>query len=145
MTTQATAQAAAHDLVIRGGLVVDGTGAPGRRADVAVRDGKLSEIAAVTGRAKREISAAGLVVAPRLRDRGRLPPGLATDITVFDPDTIADHEPELVHDLPGGGPRLVQRASGIRWSFVNGHAVIEDGRLPEPAGTRGPGRLLRAS
>src|SRR6266850_9414 len=80
-----------------------------------------------------------------LRDRGRLQPGLAADITVFDPDTIADHEPELVHDLPGGGPRLVQRASGIKWSFVNGQAVIEDGRLPEPAGTRGPGRLLRAS
>ena len=80
-----------------------------------------------------------------LRDRGRLVPGLAADITVFDADTIADHEPELVRDLPGGGPRLVQRASGIRWSFVNGRAVIEDGRLPEPAGRRGPGRLLRAS
>jgi N-acyl-D-amino-acid deacylase len=80
-----------------------------------------------------------------LRDRGRLVPGLAADITVFDPDSIADHEPELVHDLPDGGPRLVQRASGIRWSFVNGRAVIEDGRLPEPASTRGPGRLLRAS
>jgi len=80
-----------------------------------------------------------------LRDRGGLQPGLAADITVFDPDTIADHEPELVHDLPGGGPRLVQRASGIQWSFVNGQAVIQDGRLPEPSGTRGPGRLLRAS
>jgi N-acyl-D-aspartate/D-glutamate deacylase len=80
-----------------------------------------------------------------LRDRGRLQPGLAADITIFDPDTIADHAPELVHDLPGGGPRLVQRASGIRWSFVNGQTVIEDGRLPEPAGARGPGRLLRAS
>ena len=80
-----------------------------------------------------------------LRDRGRLTPGLAADITIFDPDTIADHEPELVRDLPGGGPRLIARASGIRWSFVNGQSVIEDGRLPEPAGTRGPGRLLRAS
>src|SRR5216683_7048961 len=80
-----------------------------------------------------------------LRDRGRLRAGLAADITVFDPRTIADHEPELVHDLPGGGPRLVQRASGIEWSFVNGQAVIQDGRLPEPSGTRGPGRLLRAS
>ena len=64
MTTQGTA----HDLVIRGGLVVDGTGAPGRRADVAVRDGKLSEIGAVTGRGAREIPAAGLVVAPGFID-----------------------------------------------------------------------------
>jgi hypothetical protein len=64
MTTQGTA----HDLVIRGGLVVDGTGAPGRRADVAVRDGKLSEIGAVTGRGAREVSAAGLVVAPGFID-----------------------------------------------------------------------------
>jgi N-acyl-D-aspartate/D-glutamate deacylase len=80
-----------------------------------------------------------------LRDRGRLQPGLAADITVFDPDTVADHEPELVHDLPGGGPRLVQRATGIAWSFVNGQAVIQDGRLPEGSESRGPGRLLRAS
>ena len=44
------------------------------------------------------------------------------------PNTIADHEPELVRDLPGGGPRLVQRAGGIRWSFGNRQAVIENGR-----------------
>jgi len=71
-----------------------------------------------------------------LRDRGRLQPGLAADITVFDPDTIADHEPELVHDLPGGGPRLVQRASGIKWSFVNGRRSSRTGGSPsrrEPA------------
>jgi N-acyl-D-aspartate/D-glutamate deacylase len=83
-----------------------------------------------------------------LRDRGRLAAGLAADITVFDPRTITDHEPEMVHDLPGGGPRLVQRASGVEWSFVNGRPVIEAGRMPEaagPDGARGPGRLLRAS
>ncbi|MGH7399704.1 MAG: N-acyl-D-amino-acid deacylase family protein [Candidatus Rokuibacteriota bacterium] len=80
-----------------------------------------------------------------LRDRGRLRPGLAADLTVFDPDTITDHPPELVHDLPGGGPRLVQRATGIAWSFVNGRPVIQDGRLPEPGVGPGPGRLLRAS
>ena len=77
-----------------------------------------------------------------LRDRGRLAPGLAADIAVFDPATIADHPPELVHDLPGGGPRLVQRASGIAWSFVNGRAVIREGRMPE-GGEPGPGRVLR--
>ncbi|HJV54677.1 MAG TPA: amidohydrolase family protein, partial [Methylomirabilota bacterium] len=80
-----------------------------------------------------------------LGDRGRLQAGLAADITVFDPRTIVDHEPELVHDLPGGGPRLVQRASGIVWSFVNGRPVIQEGRIPDRADGRGPGRVLRAA
>lgn len=78
-----------------------------------------------------------------LRDRGRLASGLAADVVVFDPETITDHPPELVHDLPDGGPRLVQRASGIAWSFVNGQTVIREGRLPEPPARPGPGRVLR--
>jgi hypothetical protein len=45
----------------------------------------------------------------------------------------------------GGGPRLVQRASGIMWSFVNGHPVISEGRVPEAPPGRGPGRLLRVA
>lgn len=76
-------------------------------------------------------------------DRGRLAPGRAADIVVFDPATITDHEPELVYDLPDGGPRLVQRASGIHWSFVNGRAVIREGRLPASPEGSGPGRVLR--
>jgi N-acyl-D-aspartate/D-glutamate deacylase len=77
-----------------------------------------------------------------LADRGRLAPGLAADVVVFDPHAIADHPPELRHDLPGGEPRLVQRSSGIAWSFVNGRAVIRDGRLPEGSAGPGPGRVL---
>ena len=65
-------------------------------------------------------------------DRGRLAPGLAADITVFDPRTIACHEEEIVHDMPDGGPRYIARASGIQWSFVNGQPIIRDGRLPSP-------------
>jgi len=76
-------------------------------------------------------------------DRGRLRPGLAADLVIFDAGTIAAGEPELVHDLPDGGPRLVQRASGIAWSFVNGGAVIRDGKLPDSPGSRGSGRVLR--
>jgi N-acyl-D-aspartate/D-glutamate deacylase len=53
-----------HELVIRGGTVVDGTGAEGRTADVAVDDGKVTEIGHVDGRGTREIDADGLVVAP---------------------------------------------------------------------------------
>jgi len=76
-------------------------------------------------------------------DRGRLRPGLAADLVVFDPETIAAVEPELIHDLPDGGPRLVQRARGIAWSFVNGGAVIQDGKMPESPESRGRGRVLR--
>ena len=77
-------------------------------------------------------------------DRGRLAPGLAADITVFDPKTIACHEEEIVHDMPDGGPRYISRASGIQWSFVNGRPIICDGRLPEPAAVSGAGRVIRA-
>jgi N-acyl-D-amino-acid deacylase len=78
-------------------------------------------------------------------DRGRLRAGLAADVVVFDPATIGSHEPELVHDLPDGGPRLVQRASGIVWSFVNGRPVIQEGRVPESPDGPPPGRVLRFS
>ena len=77
-------------------------------------------------------------------DRGRLAPGLAADITVFDPKTIACHEEEIVHDMPDGGPRYISRASGIQWSFVNGRSIIADGCLPEPAAVSGAGRVIRA-
>ena len=53
-----------YDLVIRGGTIVDGTGAPARSGDVAVRDGRISEVGRVTGRGAQEIDASGLVVAP---------------------------------------------------------------------------------
>ena len=53
-----------HDLIIRGGTLVDGTGAPARIADVAIYNGIVTEVGAVTGTAKREIDATGLVVTP---------------------------------------------------------------------------------
>ena len=59
---------AAYDLVIRNGVVVDGTGLPRRRADVAVNDGKIAEIGFVEGSGAREIDAAGRVVAPGIVD-----------------------------------------------------------------------------
>ena len=54
----------AHELVIRGGTVVDGTGAPSRTADVAVDGGRITEIGQVDGRGAKEVDADGLVVSP---------------------------------------------------------------------------------
>ena len=53
-----------HELVIRGGTVVDGTGAPARTADVAVDDGRITAVGQVDERGERELDADGLVVAP---------------------------------------------------------------------------------
>jgi N-acyl-D-aspartate/D-glutamate deacylase len=53
-----------HDLVIRGGRVVDGTGAPARTADLAVDGDRIAEVGRVAGRGRREIDADGALVAP---------------------------------------------------------------------------------
>jgi len=57
-----------YDIVIRGGTVVDGTGAPRRSADVAVRDGRIVEVGRVEGRGRQEIAAEGAIVAPGFVD-----------------------------------------------------------------------------
>ncbi|MBW2424405.1 MAG: amidohydrolase family protein [Deltaproteobacteria bacterium] len=58
------------DVLIRDGLLVDGSGAPGRRADVAVRDGRIAEIGAIaaTASARQTIDAAGRIVCPGFID-----------------------------------------------------------------------------
>jgi N-acyl-D-aspartate/D-glutamate deacylase len=58
----------AYDLLIKNGRVVDGSGAPSFRADVAVKDGKIVEIGKLSGPATRTVDAAGLVVAPGFID-----------------------------------------------------------------------------
>jgi N-acyl-D-aspartate/D-glutamate deacylase len=58
-----------HDLLIRGGLVVDGTGLPGRTADVGITDGRVTAIGRLAGEAAHEVLFAdGLVVAPGIVD-----------------------------------------------------------------------------
>jgi N-acyl-D-aspartate/D-glutamate deacylase len=56
------------DLVVRSGLLVDGTGAPARTADVAVRDGVVAEVGKVGRRGAREIDADGALVTPGFVD-----------------------------------------------------------------------------
>jgi N-acyl-D-aspartate/D-glutamate deacylase len=60
--------AMAYDLLIKNGTVIDGTGAPGRQADIAVHQGKIAEIGKITDGSNRVIDADGLVVAPGFID-----------------------------------------------------------------------------
>ncbi len=57
-----------HDLVIRGGTIVDGTGAPRYAGDIAVDNGMISEIGAVSGQGREEIDATGKLVTPGFVD-----------------------------------------------------------------------------
>ena len=53
-----------HDLVIRGGTVVDGSGSPRCSADVAVSEGRIVEVGPSVGAGRRELDADGLLVTP---------------------------------------------------------------------------------
>src|SRR6478735_131012 len=128
---------AEHDVVIRNGTVIDGTGSPGRVADVAVDDGLITEVGTVDGSAKRVIEADGLTVTPGFVDihthydgqatwDDRLVPstwhGVTTVVTGncgvgFAPVRPTDHDRlielmEGVEDIPG-----VALHEGLPWSW----------------------------
>jgi N-acyl-D-amino-acid deacylase len=58
----------AYDLLIKNGRIVDGSGGPSFRGDVAVKDGKIVEIGKLSGPAARTVDAEGRVVAPGFID-----------------------------------------------------------------------------
>ncbi len=74
-------------------------------------------------------------------DRGLLVAGNKADINVIDMDKLTLHPPEVNYDLPGGGRRLNQRATGYRATYVRGQAILRD---DQPTGIL-PGRLVRQS
>ncbi|MBW2314592.1 MAG: amidohydrolase family protein [Deltaproteobacteria bacterium] len=78
-----------------------------------------------------------------LDDRGRLAPGMAADVTVFDPATVGCSPLRRVRDLPEGADRLVSDAKGIRAVVVNGTVLREDGADQIAEDGTLPGRVLR--
>ena len=76
-----------------------------------------------------------------ISDRGRLQPGLAADIVIFDPDTIGSgNRGERRYDLPGGEKRMVMPSQGVLYTLVNGDVVYADGKI---VGS-GSGQILRS-
>ena len=148
-----TGVAVMSDLVIRGARVVDGTGAPERTADVAVDDGRITEVGRVDGRGDRELDGDGLVLAPGWVDIHTHYDGQVT----WDPEVT----PSSWHGVttvvmgncgvglragPAGRARLPHRADGGRRGHprhrpARGHrlAVGELRRVPRRARRARPG------
>jgi len=139
-----------HDLLIRGGSVVDGTGAPARTADVAIGDGVVTAVGRVDGSADRVIDADGLLVTPGFVDihchydgqaswGDRMIPSSWHGVTTvvvgncgvgFAPVRPADHDRlielmEGVEDIPG-----TVLHEGLTWSWQSFPEFVDalDGR-----------------
>ena len=76
-----------------------------------------------------------------INDRGVIEEGYKADINVIDYDGLTLHEPEIINDLPAGGRRLVQKASGYDYTIVSGEIAFIKG---EATGKLN-GRLIRNS
>ena len=72
-------------------------------------------------------------------DRGRLKVGQKANINVIDHKKLRLHPPHMVQDLPAGGQRLLQEATGYIATIVDGVPVVENDRLTGAL----PGRLVR--
>ncbi|MFF3552690.1 amidohydrolase family protein [Streptomyces tsukubensis] len=75
-----------------------------------------------------------------LRGRGRITEGHHADLVLFDPERIDAGPAQLVHDLPGGSPRLDAKAIGVVSVRVNGVETIRDDRVTGAV----PGTVLRS-
>ena len=72
-------------------------------------------------------------------DRGVIKEGYKADINIIDYEGLTLHEPEIINDLPAGGRRLVQKASGYDYTIVSGEVAFIKG---EATGALN-GRLIR--
>lgn len=75
-----------------------------------------------------------------LHDRGLLKPGLRADLNIIDHAGLRSEAPYMAYDLPAGGKRLLQKASGYLATVVQGQPIYERG---EATGAL-PGALLRS-
>jgi N-acyl-D-aspartate/D-glutamate deacylase len=77
-----------------------------------------------------------------ISDRGRIEVGKAADFAIFDTETVgSDKRPEMWHDLPAGGRRMVMPARGMHYTVVNGEVLFEEQKHSGAL----PGQVLRGS
>jgi N-acyl-D-aspartate/D-glutamate deacylase len=76
----------------------------------------------------------------RIPGRGRLVEGAPADMLLFDPATVGISRPQPLHDLPGGGRRMVREARGVHGVWVNGVRIHDGKRYIDME--RGPGAVL---
>ena len=74
-----------------------------------------------------------------IEQRGYIKEGYKADINIIDYEGLTLHEPEIINDLPAGGRRLVQKASGYDYTIVSGEVAFIKG---EATGALN-GRLIR--
>jgi len=74
-----------------------------------------------------------------LTDRGRIQVGKRADINIIDYEGLALRAPQMIQDLPAGGQRLLQTATGFRSTMVAGIEVVKDDEVTDAR----PGRLVR--
>ena len=74
-----------------------------------------------------------------LHDRGVLAPGKKADINVLDYDRLSFGRPYVAHDLPAGGKRLLQKASGYDVTVLSGVVTYRAGE----ATGKLPGRMVK--
>ena len=78
----------------------------------------------------------------RIAGRGRLVPGAAADLLLFDPASVGVSRLRAAHDLPGGARRLVRDPVGVHGTWVAGRPTFDGARIVEHPPGGGPGGVL---
>ena len=148
-----------YDVALRGGQVVDGTGAPIHRADVGIRDGRIAAVGDLSSAvAVQDLDVTGLYVAPGFIDsHSHAGPGLATESLSHGEPLLAQGITTVLINPDGGGAvdlaeqRLALEAHGlgVHAAQLTAHGSIRrqvlgmEDRAPSPAELAEMKRLVR--